>query len=305
MIRTQGDGGMVSRRLSISTHAVSMAGAALLSFGSFCVPVAAADETADAISKELANPNNDLAKLTFKNQYRRYTGDLPSANEQGNYTLLFQPVFPFGLGTTDAGDKKVFFLRPALPFMVDQPYFDPDHGNFGGRTALGDIGFDVALGLTRKSGWLYAAGVVGTLPTATSSDVGGGQWRLGPEALVAHVSRWGVLGFFPSHHWNVGGWKKESYSTSTLQVFAVHTAGDGWAYGTQPIMNYNWETSNWTLPLQAYVSKTVIIGGTPVKFDFELNYYIKQEVAFGPRWMVGFNITPVVHNFVAAMFSKK
>jgi len=69
MIRTQGDGGMVSRRLSISTHAVSMAGAALLSFGSFCVPVAAADETADAISKELANPNNDLAKLTFKNQY--------------------------------------------------------------------------------------------------------------------------------------------------------------------------------------------------------------------------------------------
>ena len=46
-------------------------------------------------------------------------------------------------------------------------------------------------------------------------------------------------------------------------------------------------------------------GGTPVKFDFELNYYIKQEVAFGQRWMVGFNITPVAHNFVAAMFSKR
>jgi len=81
MIRTQGDGGMVSRRLSISTHAVSMAGAALLSFGSFCVPVAAADDTADAISKELANPNNDLAKSSPRCSARNRVMDGGRRNE--------------------------------------------------------------------------------------------------------------------------------------------------------------------------------------------------------------------------------
>jgi len=53
--------------------------------------------SAEEIAKELANPNNSLASLTFKNQFRWYDGDLPTAGDQFNYTTLFQPVFPFSL----------------------------------------------------------------------------------------------------------------------------------------------------------------------------------------------------------------
>jgi len=35
-------------------------------------------KSADEIAKELANPNTSLASLTFKNQFRWYTGDLPN-----------------------------------------------------------------------------------------------------------------------------------------------------------------------------------------------------------------------------------
>jgi len=39
-----------------------------------------------------------------------------------------------------------------------------------------------------------------------------------------------------------------------------------------------------------------------LSIDLELNDYGPQEDAFGPRWIIGFNITPVVHNFVADLF---
>lgn len=65
------------------------------------------------------------------------------------------------------------------------------------------------------------------------------------------------------------------------------------------MMNYDWEASQWTIPLQMQVSKTVKIGRVPLKLAVEANDYVEHADAFGPQWMVGFNITPVVPNFFA------
>ena len=74
--------------------------------------------------------------------------------------------------------------------------------------------------------------------------------------------------------------------------------GKGWNIGSTPIMDYNWESGEWTIPLQFSVRKTVAIGKTPVQLELEINYYIDQPDAFGPKWMVGLNITPVVDNVI-------
>jgi len=44
---------------------------------------------------------------------------------------------------------------------------------------------------------------------------------------------------------------------------------------------------------------------TPVRFELELNYHVEQEDAFGPQSLLGFNITPVIHNFIDDAFRKK
>ncbi|MCB1231838.1 MAG: hypothetical protein KDN19_16335 [Verrucomicrobiae bacterium] len=261
---------------------------------------AAVSKTADEIAKELANPNNSLASLTFKNQYRWYDGDLPYAGDQGNYTLLFQPVFPFTMPETERGAKANLFVRPAFPILFDQPVPSIDAGgfNFDGTTALGDIGFDIGYGVTEPNGILWASGLVGTLPTATSSDVAGKQFRLGPELLLAKFEDWGVYGIFPSHQWNVTGWDDSYYSASQVQLFFRVLPGDGWNVGSSPIINYDWTTESWTIPISLSVSKTVTIANKPVKLELEGNYYVEQPDAFGPQWMISFNITPVVPNFV-------
>lgn len=270
-------------------------------------------KSADEIAKELANPNNSIAKLTFKNQYRWYTGDLPGADDQSNYTLLFQPVFPFKLGDTASGGKSVLFLRPAIPFVFNQPVPSVNSGRFDwdDASAMGDIVTDVAYGVTEKSGFLWALGMVSTLPTATDSDVAGKQLRLGPEAVFAYINKKGLIGAFPSHQWDVAGWdegKDRNYSVTSCQFFLTATPGGGWAVGTQPTLTYDWEAESgnrWTIPLHLTVSKTVILGTRPLKLELELNYYVKQPDLFGPKWMVSFNITPIVSNFLDRMIRGK
>lgn len=256
------------------------------------------EKSTEAIARELANPNNSLASLTFKNQYRWYEGDLPNADDQGNYTLLFQPTFPFPLDDTASGGKANLFIRPAIPLLVEQPVFDANQADFDGRTAIGDIGFDLAYGVTEPNGFLWAVGMVGTLPTATDSDVAGKQLRLGPEVLLARFEDWGVYGIFPSHQWDVTGWSDAGYSNTQIQGFLRFLPGGGWNIGSSPIMNYDWESEQWTIPLSLSASKTVKIGNTPTKIELEVNYYVEQPDAFGPKWMVSLNFTPVVNNFI-------
>jgi len=260
-------------------------------------------KSADEVARELANPNNSLASLTFKNQFRWYTGSFPDADSQNNYTLLFQPVFPFPLQPTASGGKANLFVRPAVPLLVDQPVPVVMNGQPGydTPTALGDIGFDIGYGVTEKSGLLWAFGMVGTLPTATDSAVAGKQLRLGPEALFAKFEKWGLYGIFPSHQWNVTGWSETSYSASQLQLFLKFLPGGGWAVGSTPIMNYDWRSRQWSIPLNFTISRTVTAGNTPLKLELEVNYYVEQPDTFGPKWMIGLNITPVVHNFLVGL----
>ena len=67
-------------------------------------------------------------------------------------------------------------------------------------------------------------------------------------------------------------------------------------------MSYDWNTSQWTLPLQVNAGKTVMFNGRPWKFNVELNYYVDKTDAFGPEWMLGLNVTPVVKNGLASWF---
>ena len=264
----------------------------------------ASEKSADEIARELANPNNSLASLTFKNQFRFYEGTLPGAEDQFNYTFLFQPVFPFTLPETSSGGKANLFVRPGIPVLFDQPVFDTNTGEFDDVTGLGDIGFDIGYGVTEKNGVLWAMGMVGSLPTASDSSLASGQVRLGPEGILAKFEDWGVWGIFPSHLWDVTGWKGNSFSNTQIQPVLKFLPGGGWSYGSAPQMNYDWSSEQWSIPINLTVSRTIKPGKTPLKIEAEINYYVEQNDAFGSQWMIGFNITPVVPNFVESWIRK-
>ena len=256
----------------------------------------AATASADEIAAELANPNTAVATLTLKTQYRWFTGDLPDAGSQSSPMLLFQPSFPFKLASGD-----MVLWRPALPLFIDQPVFDANTATFSGETGLGDFAFDLAYAPKLPGGWLIATGLITAWPTATN-DLGTDRFTLGPELLIGKLSKTLVLGVFPNHQWDIGGSGDVDIDLTTIQAFATFLPGGGWNVGSAPIMSYDWNSEQWTVPLQLNVGKTVMLGGRPWKLSFEINYYVEQPDTFGPEWMIGFNVAPVVKNRLAGLF---
>ena len=257
----------------------------------------ASQPSAEEIAAKLANPNAPLASLTFRLQHRTYEGDLPDADDQSNTTLIFQPSFPF---TRDNGD--VIFFRPSIPIQFDSPVFDPAGPDFDSEAGLGDIAFDIAYGRTTDAGLLFAGGIVSSIPTATDDALGTDRWTLGPEFMIGKITKKYVIGAFPSHQWDIGGSGDADISLTTAQLFGTYLPGDGWNVGTSPILSYDHEASQWTIPINLTVGKTIIWNGRPWKLSLEVNYFVEQADAFGPRWFIGFNVAPVVENALASWF---
>jgi hypothetical protein len=257
----------------------------------------ASEPSAEEIAAKLANPNTPMASLTFRLQYRTFDGDLAGASSQDGTTLAFQPSFPFSLENGD-----VIFFRPNIPIQLSTPTIDPATGNFESESGLGDIVFDVAYGRTTKTGMLYAAGIVASLPTATEDALGTDRYSIGPEFMIGKLSKKYVLGMFPSHMWDVGGSGDVDVNLTNVQLFGTYLPGGGWNVGTSPIMSYDHNLDQWTIPLNFTFGKTVIWSGRPWKISAEINYFVEQSDAFGPEWFIGINVAPVVENVLASWF---
>jgi hypothetical protein len=256
----------------------------------------AATPSAAEIAAELSNPNSSVATMTFKNQFRWFEGDLPDADGQSSYTILFQPGLPFML---ESGAKIIW--RPAIPIFIDQPVFDPVTGGFEGEKGLGDIAFDLAYAPKTEPGRMLAYGLITSLPTATN-DLGTDQFTLGPELLIGKITPKYVLGLFPNHQWDIGGAGDLDISLTSIQAFFTYLPGGGWSVGSAPIMSYDWERKQWTVPLQVNVGKTEVLNGRPWKLSVEVNYYVEKADSFGPEWMISLNVAPVVKNALASLF---
>lgn len=272
------------------------------------VAYAEGKRSADEIAKELSNPAGSLASLNFNLQYTTFKGDSPGADSQDASSMIFQPVLPFPVG--DKGRNVIF--RPAVPLLFNQPVVDATTGRFESADVnLGDIGFDLVYSgnevtdKAQKKGYLWGFGGAGTLPTATNDDVGGDQWRVGPEVFGGLTRKWGVVGALVNHQWDVGGSNKANFSTTSAQYFYAYSLGQGWQIASGPTVSYDWEAasgSRWTIPLGIGIANTTKIGSTPWKFALQAQYHVAQADRFGPEWLLKFTMTPVVKNRLAGLF---
>jgi hypothetical protein len=257
-------------------------------------------KSADEVAKELSNPAGSLASLSNNIEYTTFKGELPGADDQDAWSYSFQPVLPFPVG--DKGRRVIF--RPLVPVPLNQPVFDADTGKFDSKNVnLGDISFDLVYAgtemKTKHDGFLWGIGAAGTLPTATDDDLGGNQWRLGPEAFGGIIRQWGLVGALVSHQWDLGGSNDDAYSVTAAQYFYAIGLGQGWQIASSPVITYDWQADSddaWTVPLGIGLAKTTSLGGKPWKFQAQVQYYVEQPDAFGPEWLLKFTVTPVIKN---------
>ena len=248
--------------------------------------------SAAEVAAALSDPNTNMGSMNFQFDYIAYDGDVPGAGSAEAWRMLWQPSLPYVLSETTN-----LFIRPAVPVIFSQDV-PQQGGGFGSEGVdLGDIGFDFSMGKTLPGGIVLLGGIAGTLPTATNDALGLDQWLLGPEAAIAMVRPWGVLGALVSHQWDVAG--EDSFDTSITggQYFYAFNLKDGWQINSSPAFSYNHEASSgnkWTFPLGIGASKTMIFSGRPWKFGVQYWHYIKSPDNFGPDYQIRFSVSPVV-----------
>jgi hypothetical protein len=288
-------------------------------------------ESLEEINNKLNNPGADLASLNFKFTWNQFKGDLgggtglrltgtglrrserkpgqlirnllafkrssrgEGASSQNSLAMNFQPVFPFKLD--DQGSNLM--IRPSIP-VVWQPSYNASNDGFDESFGIGDSQLVMFYANTNKeTGFFWGAGPTMQFPTHTDDVLGNDAFMIGPAAYAGVMGKWGVVGAFPQHWWNIGGGDGYTSFTAT-QLFYWFSVGGGYQIGGAPIITYDWAADDsdnaWTIPVNLGVAKTIMIGKLPVKLKFEGIYYAEHADAFGPHWGLQFTMTPVIPN---------
>jgi hypothetical protein len=247
-------------------------------------------KSADEIAQELSNPVGSLASLIIQGNYVKWNGSYPGISEQNTSTITVLPTIPVPL------KKGNLIFRPILPFSAGLRL--DENGEWNKERGLGDIGLIAMYGYNFKSGIVLGGGPNILFPTASKASLGSEQFQIGPSMVFAVIKKWGVLGGLWNHYFGIGTDEgEEAVNFGSLQPFYWFGIGNGWQIGGSPTMTANYVgaiDTDYSIPVNLGVGKTVILGKMPLKFTLQGQYYLTRADLAGANWGVFFQITPVI-----------
>ena len=255
---------------------------ALVATTTFAALPAVAEESQEELAKKSLNPVAAMISLPLKLDYDRNIGPA----EQGNKTALtVQPVIPFSIGA----DWNLI-SRTLVP-LIDQKDVAPGAGT---QSGLGDITqqFYFSPKAPTAAGWIWGVGPQALLRTG-GDNLSAEKWGLGPTAVLLKQDHGWTYGALANHLWSVGGSSQaRDISNTYLQPFLSHTTPHFTTYGINTESNYNWKTSQWSVPINLYVMQLLKIGGQPLTLQAGARYWADTPDGIGPKgWGFRFQAT--------------
>lgn len=232
---------------------------------------AKAQESAEDLSQQAANPVADLMSFPFQNNLNINYGEY---NRNTNI-LNIQPVIPFA-------DGKII-TRTILP-IVRIPDYSSESGKYS--SGLSDI-IETVFFVPESKKITWGFGPVIELPTG-GSERGTQKWSVGPSLLILVQPGDWTVGALINNAWSVAGNSdREDINHMLLNLFLVKQLGDGWYLNTAPIITADWtapDDDKWIVPVGAGGGKLVFLGGKlPLNLQTQI-YYNVVRPDFGPEW---------------------
>ena len=240
------------------------------------------DENAKAaeLAKKLSNPVASLISVPLQNNLDFGIG----AANATRYTLNVQPVIPLSLT-----DDWNLIIRTIVPVISAG---SPVEGG-SSTTGLGDIlqSYFFSPKEPTSGGFILGGGPVILYPTATDNALGAGKWCAGPTALILKQQSGWTYGALANHIWSFAGQSSRSdLSASFIQPFVSYTTGTFTTIGLNTESTYDWNNTQWTVPLNVTVGQLMKFGSLPVQFTLGGKYYAEKP-AGGPDWGLRFVVT--------------
>ncbi|MBI5632794.1 MAG: transporter [Nitrospirae bacterium] len=230
------------------------------------------------LAKKLSNPIASLISVPFQNNWDFGIGP----EDALRYTLNVQPVIPITLNK----DWNLI-TRTIVPVIsAESPVQGGDD-----RSGLGDIvqSFFFSPKAPTSSGWIWGAGPVILYPSGTDG-LSAHQWGAGPTVVLLKQESGWTYGLLANHIWSFSGSGPNDISATFLQPFVSYTTKTVTTFGLNTESTYDWENSQWTVPINLSVSQLLKIGGMPIQFQVGGKYYAEAPDG-GPDWGLRFGVT--------------
>lgn len=250
-----------------------------------------AERSSAELAKDLQNPVANVISVPMENRVDVGPGST------WRYTLNLQPVVPFKLSEEWSVVSRTivplsYQQAPTGEPNLDNPYESPV-GQGPKLFGLGDITQSFFfVPKDSASGWIWGAGPVLRLPTASRSVFGDGMWGAGPTGVALRQDGPWTYGMLANHIWSFAGWGPESVSTTFLQPFLAYTTASETTFGLGSESGYAWTARQWTVPVDLSVSQLVQIGGLPVSIGVGGRLYAERPDG-GPNWGLSLTFTCV------------
>lgn len=258
------------------------AAASAIVIGLFAASPASADEDAQALAKKLVNPLADLISMPFQGNWNEGIG--PEGKGTQSYVNV-QPVVPIHLN-----EDWNLISRTILPVISQNDVFP----GAGSQLGLGNTQQSLFFSPVKPTnGIIWGVGPILYLPTNTNDLLGPDKWGVGPTGVALIQNGPWTAGILANQIWSVAGDPDDTdVNQAYLQPFLSYTTPEAWTFSLNSESTYDWLTDEWSVPVNAMVSKLTKLGGQPVSLQVGARYWLVSPDDVGPsNWGARFNVT--------------
>jgi hypothetical protein len=254
-----------------------------------CVSLFAGEMSNSEIAIASQNPITMIYSLPIQNNTYFGLGDSDEAKNIAN----FQPVIPMEITSDwDIVWRMIMpvVTTPGIPTELNQ---DEEVTAFrNGTTALGDTTLSAFLAPKKSGKFIWGAGAIAYIPTASDDVLKTKQWGAGPSFIGLMIDGKWTDGMLIMNVWSFGvdhsvGGKKIDFMQA--QPFVNYNMNDGWFLTTVPFITAKWKEeykNRWTLPAGGGVGKGFKLGNVPISATVQAYYNIIKPENTGEDWQL-------------------